>query len=463
MRAALYCRISKDAEARGLGVARQEADCRALAERRDWSVADVYVDNDVAASRLQGQRRTRPEYGRLLEDIRESRVDAVIAWENDRLGRDPLEFEEFILLCEQVGLRHLVTVSGELDVTEGRGLLEARIKAAVAAEETRKLGQRLRRKHEELADRGRFHGGKRPYGYRSVGGGQLEVVPKEAVLIREAASRVLAGETLYGICGDFNRRGELSAAGAGWRTPTLRGILISGTVAGRRVYKGSDVGPATWEAILDEATSRALASALRRQSRAGRPPVNLLSGGLVVCSCGSNLYGQRRSNGRRTYICPVPSHPDKPGGCGGVSVTAEPLEEWVSEAVLIALDTPALADQAEQSATGGDTALRLLEARLDELTLMFTAGELDRRGLQLGRADLEAQIEGERRRLAQTARNRARAELPRGEELRAAWPSMTLSMKRSVLAAVLEHAVVNPTEKHGPTFSPERVELVWRA
>ena len=63
-RAAIYCRISDDREGRGLGVARQEAECRALADRVGWRVADghVYTDNDLSAYR----GRHRPGYRALL-------------------------------------------------------------------------------------------------------------------------------------------------------------------------------------------------------------------------------------------------------------------------------------------------------------------------------------------------------------------------------------------------------------
>ena len=47
--AAIYARISRDREGAGLGVERQEADCRALAERLGWDVVAVYVDNDISA------------------------------------------------------------------------------------------------------------------------------------------------------------------------------------------------------------------------------------------------------------------------------------------------------------------------------------------------------------------------------------------------------------------------------
>ena len=45
----IYVRISQDRQGAELGVVRQEADCRALCERKGWSVVEVYADNDTSA------------------------------------------------------------------------------------------------------------------------------------------------------------------------------------------------------------------------------------------------------------------------------------------------------------------------------------------------------------------------------------------------------------------------------
>jgi len=55
-------------------VDRQIADCEALAARKGWPVAGVYEDNDTSA----WSGRVRPEYRRLLEDIKDRLVDGVL-------------------------------------------------------------------------------------------------------------------------------------------------------------------------------------------------------------------------------------------------------------------------------------------------------------------------------------------------------------------------------------------------
>jgi len=72
--AAIYARISSDPAGTRLGVDRQIADCEALAARKGWPVAGVYEDNDTSA----WSGRVRPEYRRLLEDIKDRLVDGVL-------------------------------------------------------------------------------------------------------------------------------------------------------------------------------------------------------------------------------------------------------------------------------------------------------------------------------------------------------------------------------------------------
>src|SRR5690606_35447771 len=98
-RAGIYARISKD-DGSALGVGRQIEDCTAEAERRGWTVVDQYVDNNVSASKS----KPRPEYTRLLDDVEQGRIDAVVVWDVDRLTRKPAELETFIDLADRHGL-----------------------------------------------------------------------------------------------------------------------------------------------------------------------------------------------------------------------------------------------------------------------------------------------------------------------------------------------------------------------
>jgi len=160
VRAAVYVRISSDREGAGLGVARQEEDCRALCERLGWQVAEVYPDNDVSA--YSGKKR--PEWDRLNRDIRDGLVDAIACWHVDRLTRSPRELEDVIYLHDKHGIQ-LATCTGEIDLSTPTGRFIARALGAAARHEAEHKAERQRRQLRQAAQAGKPNGGQRGYGY----------------------------------------------------------------------------------------------------------------------------------------------------------------------------------------------------------------------------------------------------------------------------------------------------------
>jgi DNA invertase Pin-like site-specific DNA recombinase len=123
----------------------------------------------------------------------------VVAWHMDRLHRDPRELEDFITLIEAAGAVVRTVTAGDIDLSDSTGRAVARILGAVARKESDDKSARIRRKHLELATKGAISGGgTRPYGYTQD---RREVVAEEAAHIREAARRVLAGDSLRSVCG----------------------------------------------------------------------------------------------------------------------------------------------------------------------------------------------------------------------------------------------------------------------
>jgi len=279
--AAIYCRISQ-ARRNGdgddtLGVDRQERLCRELADQKGWSVAEVYVDNDISA--YSGKRR--PAFERLLADLRSGERDAVLCVDIDRLTRRPAELEEFIDLADANRIA-LANVSGDTDLSTSDGRFKARIMGAVARQESEKKSERQKREREQAARAGIPHGGQQPFGY---GPDRIEIIEEEAALIREAADRVLAGESVRSICFDWNDRGiPTRQKAAGWTPQSLRGVLLNPRYAGLRRYAPRDrhgnlesveLYPAVWDPIIDREVHEQVTARLTRgrgppQHRGGR-------------------------------------------------------------------------------------------------------------------------------------------------------------------------------------------------
>lgn len=456
--AGIYCRISSDPSETRLGVERQEQDCRSLAQRKSWPVAEVFIDNDLSAA----NGKPRPGYTALLEAISEGSIDAVVVWDLDRLHRRPIELEEFFAACDKGGVRHLASVGGDVDLATGEGLMIARIKGAVAAEEVRKIRERTRRKKLEIAEAGRpSGGGRRPFGYESD---RVTVREDEAEAVRDAAHRVLAGEPLRAIARDWNAQGPRPVGGKVWRTNALHKVLCAPRTAGLRQHQGEVLGAATWAGLLDRTTWEKVCAVLKDPSRRTNVDARsyLLSGGLTRCSkCGVHMVGKPHRPGLPAYACLVVN-----GGCGGNSIMATPLEELVIEAVMLRLDTPELAKAIAGVGNEDDDAgneLADVETRMAELAEMFAAGDIGRAEWLKARKGLEARQAVVNRKLSRQRRTTAlEGYAGRQGALRAGWGDLGLERQRAIIGAVVEGVIVSPGRRGFNRFDPVRVDVIWR-
>ncbi|MDP9250113.1 MAG: recombinase family protein, partial [Chloroflexota bacterium] len=392
--AGIYVRISEDREGAGLGVKRQEADCRERAERLGWEVAEVYIDNDLSAY----NGKDRPAYTRLLEDLREGTIGAVLAWHTDRLHRSPRELEAFIDVCESRGVGVQTVTAGPIDLSSASGRMTARVSGAVARHESEHKAERIRRKARELAEAGKIGGGgTRPYGYDLD---RRSVRPHEASVVRELADRVLKGEPLRSLVRELNTRQVPTVSGRIWTTIGIRRMLTSGRIAGWREHRRELVAPAEWEAIIDRPTLDRLRGLLLDPSRrvTHGPVVRsyLLGGALARCGvCGHPLRAAPRADGTRRYGCrPVPGSP----GCGKIAIVAEPMEAMVADLILDRLDSPqmlaAIEDHDRQTAAAVDLdTLAADEAALEQLARDYYTDRLIGRSEYLAARDgLKARI-----------------------------------------------------------------------
>jgi site-specific DNA recombinase len=459
--AAIYARISSDPEGDMLGVTRQVTDCRAFAERRGWRVADTYIDDDVSAYK----GKPRPQYRRMLDDMRAGAVDAVVVWHLDRLHRNPKELEEFFDVCDAAKVSALASVSGVTDLSTDDGRLMARIMGAVARKESDDKSRRITRKHLEMAQAGRLvRNSTRPFGYRDD---WRTPEPTEATAIREAARRLLAGDSLRGLATDWNARSIRTVRGGPWSVQVLKRMMLSARISGQRSYRGEIVAKGDWEPIITPDESARLRALLTDPARLTRRTVRryLLSGGLLHCRlCEAVLVARPRADGTRRYVCA--KGPGKPG-CGGIAILAEPLEAFIAEAVLYRLDTPELAAALAGATMPDDNAerstLALDRAQLEELAGAYGERQITFPEYIRARKPIEARIEAAQRRITRATGTEAIAPyIGEAGALRAAWKDLPLTRQRAIVAAVLDRAYVGRGLRGRTRFDPDRIEPLWR-
>lgn len=466
--AGIYARISDDRTGDAAGVGRQEADCRTLAAARGWTVADVFVDNDVSASSYG--RKARPEYERLLKAMREKAVDAVIVWHEDRLHRQPRELEGFIDLANANGIA-LATVTGDIDLGTPEGRLRARMLGSVGAYESEHKAQRILRKHLQLAADGKVSGGgTRPFGFEKD---RTTINRAEAAIIRKAVDAVIVGRPIRSIARDWAALGVKSPTGREFGPNAVRRLLRSGRIAGLREHHGEIVGTAVWPAVVTPekaATVRAILSDPARMNR--RAARKYLLAGYLTCGlCGAVLRSAPRGGGVSAYRCKA-----GPGakGCGRIGVLAGPLEELIAEQVFRRIDSPELVTALSATHRSADASLYESiaedEAMLSTLADDFAAKRVTRGEWLRARDAVQRRVEAARRRLGSQNSTAALAPYGATGRLRADWGRMDLDQRRAVIGALIERVVISSSASKGAPadaagrrmFDPRRVRVEWR-
>jgi DNA invertase Pin-like site-specific DNA recombinase len=457
-RAAIYARQSITREGSASLDVQVEA-CREAAARLKLDVVAELVEAP-STSGYSNRGRNRPKFGELLDLIRRGEVDCVVAYKTDRLSRGGGPgWAPLVDAFEEAGRdpdRAVATTDGW--VSE----FEIGIRSAMDREESKKTSDRMQAVRAREAKEGVPRiGGRRPYGYTRD---MSEHVDSEVQRIEEAADRVLAGESVWSICTDWNSSEVPTVTGKAWTVQTLTSILTSPRIAGFRTHRGKVVGEGQWKRIVDEDRHDALVAALApRKSKPRKGRTYPLVGFLVCGKCGGSLRSLTRENGGRSYAC---RKGPGMGGCGGIRIQASGLEAYVRDLICGMLADPvtraAMAELAPVAAAGSASdALADLHLRRERLIDLYTEGDIDRATFRTRQAKLDDQI-----RAAEAERGSGPAAMPAipstFEDLVATWDASRIDLQRRLLEILIESATVQPAPSRRRAFDPARVSIRWR-
>ena len=134
-RVALYVRVSTDHQS----VENQIRELKQVAERRGWTVVEIYQDAGISGSK---GRDKRPGLDAMLKDASRRKFDVVMAWAIDRLGRSLIDLLGTIQHLEAVGI-DLYLDQQNIDTTTPAGKLLFQMTGAFAEFERSMIRQRV--------------------------------------------------------------------------------------------------------------------------------------------------------------------------------------------------------------------------------------------------------------------------------------------------------------------------------
>lgn len=370
----------------------------------------MYVDNDRSASRFA--LKDRPEWQRLKAEIRSG--DTLVAWEASRTTRDLAEHAVLRDLCIERDVR-LAYGGKVLDFATGDDRFIGGLDVLLAERESEMISSRVRRGMKAAVAAGRPHGAP-PWGYRrGMDGWELD--PVEAPRLREAARRLLDGESLRSVTRWLNDQGSTCSL------TKVRRTLSSPTLAALRIYHGTVAGQGNWPALWSPEQHEQLARRCARDAGGPGPkPKHLLSG---IATCGVCRKPLRARGIHQRYECF--------DGC--VSRSAPRMEAEALNQLLKAVESVTPPADVQHD----DGPLAELQAAEDELELLLDAadrGEVAVATLIKLEPGMRARIEDLRKRIPAPV-----SAIPDVEDLRAAWPQLSIDDQRAIVRTFLDITV----------------------
>ena len=400
MRAALYERVSTDAQAERYGIGAQHYGLVKRVQERGYDVVsdgdhDAFVDDGQSASTLE-----RPALDRLRHLLREGKVDVLLCYDPDRLSRDLAQLLLLSSEAEAHGVK-LEFITQETDASP-EGKMFFAMRGAVAEYERAKIRERTIRGRLEKARQGKvISRAAAPFGYRYDPQTSMLVVHEEEAKVVRLAFHLYTQEriSIVQLANRLNRLGLARARGGyRWHQSMLGGMLRNEAYAGilwqnrwqeqrvqgkgkkltitQRTRPKEEQIAVTVPAIVSREMFDAAQRRLEENSRLAPRNSNrdYLLSGLLRHACGSSM-GARTHRGTAYYYCfkslrakaPV----DERGepqlcSCGWVNATAVEAEVW--KTITSLLQHPdLLVQELERISEPGSPTREVLEEELAHL------------------------------------------------------------------------------------------------
>lgn len=206
-RAGLYARISVETERK------READTIGnqlqllkdyVSEHSDLTVFDIYSDDDIS-----GTDFIRPEFSRMMNDLRDGKIDCIIVKDLSRLGRNYLESGEYIEMVFPFFRCRFISVTDRFDTKYQQVDISVQLKNMANEMYAKDISRKICSTMRTIQDQGKFAGSRAPYGYRLDPADKHHLIIDEetAPIVKQLFELLAEGNTVHYVATTMNARG----------------------------------------------------------------------------------------------------------------------------------------------------------------------------------------------------------------------------------------------------------------
>lgn len=223
---AIYARQSIDKKD-SLSIDSQITKCIEYCKFKDWDEYEVYKDPGYS-----GKDFNRPDFKRLMADIKAGKIDYVVCYRLDRISRSIRD--SINLIADLTELKtYFVSVTENIETSTSAGRMLSTFVAAMAQMEREGIIERVTDNYYYRCALGYWGGGPAPYGYRLkriTEGGKahtvLEINEEEADVVRTFFHLYIQpGMSVFKILNYANQNGITTRKGSLWTSRVISDLL----------------------------------------------------------------------------------------------------------------------------------------------------------------------------------------------------------------------------------------------
>lgn len=288
MKTAIYIRVSTEEQVKeGYSIAGQKQKLKAFCISQGWEVAGLYPDEGISA-----KDTNRPQLQRMIQDIKEDKIDCVLVYRLDRLTRSVFDLYKLLEVFEQHDCK-FKSATEVYDTTTAMGRMFITIVAALAQWERENMGERISFGYVEKARQGKYPHPFPPFGYDlNKEESKLYINPVEAKTIRLIYD-LYQKMGMNQVAKYLNDRDIRTKKGNQWSDNTIMKALRNRVYCGDVEWLG-EINENTHDPIIDKEQWQYTQELIKQ--RTGKPPRSvssryIFSGKLKCPSCGRNMTG----------------------------------------------------------------------------------------------------------------------------------------------------------------------------
>ena len=243
----IYTRVSTEDQAReGFSLPEQKERLEAMCKYKGYEIYDYYEDAGISAK--TGNKR--PEFDRMLEDIKKKKINTIVTLKLDRLTRSVYDWENIMKFLEENNA-YLDCANDEINTTNANGKLVSRLLMSVSQNEIERTSERTKVGLAGAIKNGNIPN-QTPLGFKRDGK-KLVPNPLTKDIIVRMYQLYFEGNSYQKIANIFN---EENVANKKWRDNTILEMIENPLYKGDFIHGKKTNNPIYYENVVEPIVSK---------------------------------------------------------------------------------------------------------------------------------------------------------------------------------------------------------------